>query len=259
MTIVLNEHEWARDMIENRSLGKKAFETLTRVARYYLDGGMQKREVRKLLDEFLLRCNPTASLPKWSNTLDWALRRALKSKAVIIDYIPVTEEEMSKIDALDGRQIRRLAFTLLCLSKYWDAVNPYGDHWVNTKQQEIMKMANTEPSLRRQCAMYNALQQMGYIDFSKKVDNTNVRVLFSGGEHEAMRVTDFRNLGYQYLMYHGEPYFECANCGIVTKLNSGGEGRGRPQKYCRECAAEIQLKQMVNHVMAGRKKPPVSS
>ena len=85
MTIVLNENEWAKEMIESHSLGKRAFETLTRVARYYLDEGMSKKETRRMLDEFLLRCDPSAPLPRWTDTLDWALNRALKSKAVKID------------------------------------------------------------------------------------------------------------------------------------------------------------------------------
>ncbi len=259
MTIVLNENEWAKEMIESHSLGKRAFETLTRVARYYLDEGMSKRETRRMLDEFLLRCDPSAPLPRWTDTLDWALNRALKSKAVKIDYIPIMSEEMDKIDALEGRQIRRLAFALLCLSKYWDVVNPRGDHWVNTKQQEIMKMANAEPSLRRQGAMYNALHQLGYVEFSKKVDNTNVKVLFGGGENEIMRVSDFRNLGYQYLMFHGEPYFECENCGIVTKYTPPERGSGRRPKYCRDCAEEVHMKQMVNAVMRYRGKPAAYS
>ena len=77
MTIVLNEHEWARDMIESRSLGAKPFETLSRVAKYYIDKDYSKKGVRGMLDTFLLQCEPTASLPKWSETLDYAVARAL--------------------------------------------------------------------------------------------------------------------------------------------------------------------------------------
>ena len=70
MTIVLNEHEWAEEMITSRSLGKKPYETLCRVARYYLDNGIPKKEVRRMLDTFLIQCDPTASLPRWANSLD---------------------------------------------------------------------------------------------------------------------------------------------------------------------------------------------
>lgn len=251
MTIVLNEHEWARDMIESRSLGTKPFETLSRVAKYYIDKDYSKKEVRSMLDTFLLQCEPTASLPKWSETLDYAVARALKYNAIKIDGIEITKPEMERIDALDGKQIRRLAFTLLCLAKYWDIVNPQGDHWVNNKDSDIMRIANIKASIKRQSLMYFNLNEAGMIQFSKKVDNTNVRVCFITPGEVAMVVTDFRNLGYQYLKYHDEPYFECQNCGITVKNAST---TGRKPKYCRECAVEIHMQQTVNSVMCQRHK-----
>lgn len=249
MTIVLNEHEWARDMIESRSLGAKPFETLSRVAKYYIDKDYSKKEVRGMLDTFLLQCDPTASLPKWSDTLDYAVARALKYDAIEIDGIEITKPEIERIDALGGKQIRRLAFTLLCLAKYWDVVNPHGDHWVNSRDSEIMRMSNINTSIKRQSLMYFKLNEFGMIQFSKKVDNTNVRVCFITPGDTAMVITDFRNLGYQYLKYHGEPYFECQNCGITVKFDNK---TGRKRKYCKECAVEIHMKQTVNSVMRQR-------
>ena len=140
--IVLNEHEWAEEMIASRSLGKKPFETLSRVSRYYIDNGIPKNQVRKMLDVFLIQCEPTASIPKWADTIDAALARALKYEAVSIKSIDITKPEMDRIDALDGKQIRRLAFTLLCLAKYWDSISRSKEHWVNNKDCDIMRMAN---------------------------------------------------------------------------------------------------------------------
>ena len=250
MTIVLNENDWAEDMIKAQSLGKKPFETLCRVARYYIDKGISKSKTRKLLDTFLLQCEPTASIPKWADTLDAALSRALKYEAVAIESIDITSPEMKRIDVLNGKQIRRLAFTLLCLSKYWDAVNPNTNHWVNNKDSDIMRLANINTSIKRQSAMYHELQQNGMLQFSRKVDNTSVRVLFAQQGDCVMKITDFRNLGYQYLRYHGEPYFECSNCGITTKYTN--PEKGRRQKYCKACAVEVATQQSVNSIMRMR-------
>lgn len=247
MTIVLNEHEWAKEMISSRSLGKKPFETLTRVAKYYIDKEYSKRDVRKMLDAFLIQCEPSASLPKWSNTIDYALDRALRYEAIKIDYIEITKPEMEIIDSLEGKQLRRLAFTLLCLAKYWDVVNPQGAHWVNSKDCDIMRMANINTSIKRQSLMYHTLHAAGLVQFSKKVDNTNVRVCFIKEGEPVLCISDFRNLGYQYLKYHGEPYFECQNCGIVTKVNS--PTCGTKPKYCKECAVTVHTQQKVNSVM----------
>lgn len=251
MTIVLNEHEWAEGMINSRSLGSKPYETFCRVAKYYIDKNYSKRETRKMLDTFLLQCEPTASLPKWADMLDYAVNKATKYNAIMIDHIGISKTELAKIDSLEGTQLRRLAFTLLCLAKYWDIVNPNGDHWVNSKDTEIMRMANINTSIKRQSSMYHTLNELGFIRFSKKVDNTNVRVCFIDNGEKALEVSDFRNLGYQYLKYKGEPYFECENCGLTVKVKTV---KGRKQKYCQDCAIEIQMQQIVNSVMRNRNK-----
>lgn len=259
MTIVLNEHEWAEEMISSRSLGKKPFETLYRVSRYYIDNGIPKNEVRKMLDVFLIQCEPTASIPKWADTLDAALSRAVRYEAVSIKSIDITKAEMNKIDSLDGKQIRRLAFTLLCLAKYWDIVGKTSEHWVNSKDSDIMRMANINTSIKRQSLMYYNLNAAGMIQFSKKVDNTNVKVCFMAPGEVVMSITDFRNLGYQYLKYHGEPYFECCNCGITTKYDKPNNKNSLwKQKYCKACAVEIATQQNVNSVMRLR-YPPMKS
>lgn len=253
--IVLNEHDWAEEMITTRSLGKKPFETLCRVSRYYIDNGIPKNKVRKMLDVFLVQCDPTVSLPKWADTVDAALSRASRYEAIQIKSIDITRPEMDKIDALEGQQLRRLAFTLLCLSKYWDHISKSKDHWVNSKDCDIMRMANINTSIKRQSLMYHNLRSAGMIQFSRKVDNTNVRVCFAEQGEVVMSITDFRNLGYQYLRYHGGPYFECTNCGITTKYDKPNNNNSRwKQKYCRTCAAEIDMQQRINSVMRIRKK-----
>jgi hypothetical protein len=252
MSIVLKENEWAEKRIEEGVLDKKPSETLRRVARKYIDDGYSRREVRKLTELFLLRCDPRASLPKWSDAIDYAVSRAYKYPAIQIESVHITQSEMGKIDSLPGKQIKRLAFTLLCLSKYWYLVSPDTDHWVGNKDNEVMALANINTSIKRQSMMYHSLREYGMVQFSRRVDNTNVKVCFADDDSEVVLcVSDFRNLGYQYLMYHGEPYIECKNCGITIKVDNP-HGAGRKQKYCKNCAFEINMKNIINSVMKQR-------
>ena len=234
-------------MIASRDIGVNPFETLSRVARFYLSEGYNKKETRDLLDRFLKQCDPSASLTKWSSTLDNAVKRALTTNAVNIESIEVSQPEMDIIGSIDGKQTKRLAFTLLCLAKYWDIVSPNSNHWVNSKDSEIMRMANINTSIKRQSFMYHALMEKNLIQFSKKIDNTNVRVLFLADGSPALSITDYRNLGYQYLRYTGEPYFECQNCGVVTRLRD--PVHGKKQKYCKDCAVSVAIQQRVNAIM----------
>lgn len=252
MSIELHENKWAKNMIETHDLGKKPSETLRRVARYYMDCGQSKKEARSSLEKFILECDPGASLPRWSNAIEYAVRRAAKSPAIDIDDISITEEEIKKIDALDGRQIKRLAFTLLCLAKYWSFINPDNDYWINCDNNAVMTMANINTSVKRQCAMYRTLQDADMIKPSKKVDGTSFRVCFVSDSAPAIHIKDFRNLGYQYLKYHGESYFECANCGLTTKITH--PENNRKPKYCSDCALKIRIRQTVESVMQQKGK-----
>ena len=252
MYIILNESEWAKEALDGRSLGRKPSETLRHIARYYLSGGYKKQAVKKKLEEFIASCDPTASIPKWSSLIEYATNKASKEEIISIECVEITKPEMAKIDAITSVQERRLAFTLLCLAKYLKAINPSSDFWVNIKDNEIMSMANINTSIKRQCQMFRNLKDAGLIKFSKKVDNTNVRVNFVEDGDVALKIYDFRNLGYQYLMYNGQPYFECESCGIITKRSN--PTRGARQKYCVDCAQKIAIKQRVESVMRYREK-----
>lgn len=250
MAIVLNEYEWARDKIISRTLGKRPFETLSRVARYYIENNYSKKDVKKMLNTFLIQCDHAASLPKWEKTIDCALDKALKRGSINVSCIQISKPEMQRIEALSGKQLQRLAFTLLCLAKYWNIANPNANGWINNKDSEIMNMANINTSVKRQSLLFHILNEAELIQFSKKIDNTNVKVCFIEDGETAVTVCDFRNLGYQYMRYKGEPYFECQNCGIVTRERGGG--KGAKQKYCRSCAIEVAAKQRIDSVMKKR-------
>ena len=250
MSLILNEYEWAENMIREHELGNKPVETLSRVARYYHANHYSKHEIRSLLDDFLLKCDPSASLPKWSDTLDKVVKSCNKYSLVILDGVDVSYDELEKIEKLNGKQIRRLAFTLLCSAKYWDAVSDTNNHWSNCSDKEIMQMANINTSIKRQSLMFSELRANGLIKFSKKIDNLNVQVEFICDDESAIHIIDFRNLGYQYEKFYGGPYFICENCGLTVKMNS--PYKGRRQKYCQNCAAEVRAKQNINAAMRYR-------
>ena len=174
-----------------------------------------------------------------------------KYPIIKMDGVDISVEEMEAIEKLEGKQLRRLAFTLLCVAKYWDAVSEKNDHWVNTPDREIMQMANVSTSIKRQSAMFAELKAVGMIRFSRKIDNLNVRVVFMEDGETVLHIQDFRNLGYQYLKYYGGPYFECENCGLTVKIQE--PARGRRQKYCPSCAIEVGVRQRVNWVMRERR------
>lgn len=227
MSIVLNEYEWAERMINNHDLGKRPVETLNRVAKYYLATGYSKREVRRMLDTFLIQCDPSASLPSWSDMLDKIAKNVDKYPIIRVDGIDVTGKEMEAIEKLDGKQLRRLAFTLLCVAKYWDAVSERNDHWANTSDREIMQMANISTSIKRQSALFAELKNADMVRFSKKIDNLNVKVVFMRRAKSLYISMISATWGISILNTMAHPILSAKIVGLRSRFRSHPEAAGR--------------------------------
>lgn len=251
--IILNERKWAEDAVENKNLHGCTFMTSKLVARLYLNLGQDKPSAVESVRKFIESCDTILSSVKVSDIAEAAVCAAYKHDFVEIDSIPVSATEMQTIRQIPfGRQAERLAFTLLCLAKYWNAYYNNDSSWVNNKDTEIMSIANIKTSSARQSKLYRNLNEAGLISFSKRVDCTNVKVNFCDkNDDSVMEVTDFRNLGNQYLMYIGEPFFVCEECGMVTKANNAGVGR--KQKYCKDCAMAVKNAQSMKSAMRKKK------
>ena len=185
MSIVLNEKEWVLERIFSPNPKDKKSEVLSRLTKFYSSEGLSKSETARRLEEYLLCLDSAVSLPKWSKTIERYVKKHYGEPLLQIDFIPISKEELEVIDSLKGEQTKRLAFTLLCLSKYQRKLNRLNDYWVCVKESEIMRLANINTSLERRCAMFSYLNECGLIEFSKRIDNTNVRVCFAdSGENE---------------------------------------------------------------------------
>lgn len=239
-SIVLNERIFAEDAIKNSKLGTKPIETLNRVAKYYHNEGYSPKKIENMLETFLLRCDPTINPVKWQTTITKLTKSAGKYKLIEIDGIRITKDEMDKIQQLHGKMSQRLMFTMLCLAKYGNMVSPSNNCWVNRKDNEIFKLANIVITTKRQSLMINDLWALQYIGYSRVVDNININVKIINEESPTvLYVTDFRNLGNQYMKYCGEKYIECQYCGQVVRQNRN------VQKYCSACAVEIDRQKSI--------------
>lgn len=234
MSIVLNERECAIEALQRCTLDTKPLETLGRVAKYYRAEGYKKSEIHSMLESFMLKCDPTINIVKWQDAIDRQIKDAEKFPLIELDGIPITQSELDFCDKLPGKQMKRLMFTLICLAKFCNAVSDRNNNWVNRPDKEIFKMANVVTPIKRQSLMLNDLREAGLIRFSRKVDNININVsCIDNTGDPVLIITDYRNLGYQYMRHCGEPYFECSSCGVVIKRT------GKNHKYCSDCAVDI--------------------
>lgn len=250
--IVLNEIEWVDNLLSGNANTAGIMETLIRLAKYYTYCGQKKSAVKKSLEDYLRKRGETPETVRLQQMIDSSIRISSKSKIFVSDGVDITQGELDAIEAVDGWQARRLAFTLLCLAKYLNQKRAKNDWWVSTPDKDIIRLANISATIKRQSAIFAKLQEAGLIRFSKKVDDLSVQVLFASDGEPVIHISDFRNIGNQYMRIYHNGYYVCENCGLVLKDPHRAGQNCRPRKYCDDCAMKIKVKQNVESVMRHR-------
>ena len=160
-----------------------------------------------------------------------------------IEYVPIYQSEIDKISALDNDRKKKFLFTVYAVARFMDS-----NGWINKKDlsgiTEIFKLANISLTQKDKLVLIHELYKDGYISFSKRVDNLNIRVELSDGKNDSItyKVYDFNNLGNQYIGNFKDGYKQCAICGKKIK------SKGNRHKYCDACARQKHLESKRNNM-----------
>lgn len=239
LEIILNEKKKAEEIIESGEIGEKPAATLNLLARYYrqIDGISGKTLFNKL-DSFMTTYYRNYNPVKWTDTIEKQVKISQKYPLLEADSVQITRNEIDTIKGIGARRIERVLFTMLCLAKFYDIKNPKNNHWVNLDDKVIFSMAAAPMSKKDQNKIFHYLYVNGYIAFSRKVDNLNSQILFVDNESDIVaEISDFRKLGYEYLLLMGENYFRCKSCGILSKQNKAGS-----RQFCNNCVGYKPMK-----------------
>ena len=233
--IILNEREYVEDCLKNGLVDSKPFNTLSILAKYYYHiCGYRKKKITTLLLEFLSKHYPRYELNEfsWHSSIEKIAANAGSYRLYEIKGVKITKSEMETITNIHNKVLERLMFTMLCLAKLSNVKNPKNNGWVNAESKEIFEYARIACKCDEREVKIGKLWQMGLLEFSKRNDNMNCRVTFINDEDtEEMFVSDFRELGYEYMAYKGDNFIRCRECGILTRGNKNGT-----RKYCKDCA-----------------------
>lgn len=218
--LIINEREFVEYVLVSKDLGSEPAATLFRVQKYYASLGFNRSEVSRKTSE-LIRMSAPMDMERLEAIAADMIKNAMHEPLVELGFIPITVSEMDKIEVLKSLPLRKLAFTLLVLSKYHTAVRPESSGWITESDAQLFAMANVNAPRDKHGLMLNDIAQAGLISFANTVDSASVRVLFATPGTEAMRITDMRNLGYQYARYIGVGrYKPCATCGLLVPATS---------------------------------------
>lgn len=231
MNLIMNERKEAEKIIESGDINFDTGAKLSLLARYYASIDKKPKEIKTLLQEIMVKKYNNYHPDDWELALQKYVNKAKKYPIVEIDEIPITKNEMRTISQINNKKLEKLAFVLLVLAKFCNMRNENNNNWVMVDEYSVFLRARITGNTIAQYSCFYKLAKMDLITYSKKVDNINVRVGFIDNDSEiALKVTDLRELGYQYLMYKGEKFIKCAECGIVTRATIHNK------KYCKNCA-----------------------
>ena len=222
----MNERRRAEDILGSVSETKNPIHNVYLLARYYYAQGMKQKEVSERIEDYL-RQFPFLVLPKWQKTVDKIIEKAKGKELIEIESIGITEKELATIAQLRKESLKKLAFAMLCIAKYFNTIRPENNSWVNTPDKDVFRMADIRTlDYKRQQKLIRELYLLGLVGYSKVVDNINLQVLFVDADAEpVLHISQFDDLGYQYLEYVGDPSIvHCKCCGIKRHGGSYGDG-----------------------------------
>ena len=246
---ILNEKDYIRGVLASKKkpndLPMGYFIML--IAKYYFNNGEAFEDLIEIVKNKLLEFNiENYQEYKWSNkivkTCKFLYESEDNSKFKELEYIPIYQKEINLISTLPNDRQKKFMFTLYAIARYMDS-----DGWINKKDlrglSEVFKLANVTLTLEKKNEMLHELYANGYISFGKKIDNLNIKVnLCSGADEEvAYKLTDFTNIGNQYIGNFKKGYKQCKCCG--KKIRDTGSRK----KYCDKCAYDIKLKQNIGY------------
>lgn len=236
----MNEYLYAKSLTEktpltSQDIGNKPSATLNLLARYYRDIGKTNDEIKQLLDKFLCDClKNNYESSKWVSTIDYQVLKSKKYGLKKVDKVEITANEMNVVNQLKNKSHRKILFTMLVISKFYNEVSENNNNWVNLEYKQIFGLANVAMTIKNQALLVNELYKQNLISISRKVGKPNIQVNFVDSKSDSTKIVltinRLWNLGKEYLLYCGENYIRCEKCGDIIKNYRNSN------KYCKRCA-----------------------
>lgn len=228
---ILNEKEYAEKCLRDGIIDRNPYQVISILAKYYYHHcGFKRKQIVDLLIDYLKKYYTRYELneDQWMLAIEKLATNAQKEKLYEFSGVKITENEINTIKNIKNKSLEKLAFTSLCLAKLNNLKNPCNNGWVNTETGDIFKAAHISCSVFEQDVKLNKLYLLGLVEFPKKNDNLNYRITFIDNDgDEELFISDFRELGYEYLNYLGEDFIRCGECGILTRPSENNQ-----KKYC---------------------------
>lgn len=241
-TIVLNEVEFVERALSEQRILYSARDTISRLAKYYCQvNEVAPSEAKTLLNQFIDEAIPASGRETWKRAAAFYVDNPNRYPLSAIDFIVVTDHELSTIRQLDSTLKERLMTTLLVLAKYYNAIRTDNDNHVFTDFPSLFKLANIRHSEKVRMKLLGDLSDQGLISCEQRLSNNvlQINIVDDTGE-PALKICDMRNIGFQYNALSQSGYVVCEDCGLVIKKKSNSH------KFCSDCATYRKMNSALN-------------
>lgn len=229
MNFILNEKNFVEDVIDGIADSDIICTTslnymITMFAKYYLLFGGDDEEYMSIIAS-----SKNVSFYKVYSLFDKKVKM-FNSKECSLrekDRIEITDNELEQIAKIDNRKCRKLMFTFLVLSKFYD------NQWINLKFSEIFKLSNLPITVNERAQLLKKLISEKYISMNNYSSDLSIKVEIEQGKGEKKAyITEINDLGKKYLTF-SENKMMCKRCGriIVKTIHN--------RLYCKNCKLEI--------------------
>lgn len=231
--IIVNEVEFAERCLKEGLCGEKPYKVASILARYYYhEKRLKPKQIKAKLSDFLETYDETYArqTEQWLEKMPNIIKYAKEHPLHHITGVSIRKSEMELIGSLHNRTLERLAFTLLCLAKFNNLKNAQNDNWVNYDWKTIFNLAHISGGDMERAKKLSALAEAGFTERSHLWGNNSSRVVYVTDEgEEVLFVSDFRELGYEYVNYRSGGFIRCGECDRLFKPSYYN------QLYCSEC------------------------
>lgn len=248
---ILNEKKYAEDLINGGAIKGTIGQAIYILGKYYYSLGLSTDDVFTNISQYVHdNLPPTEKNAKYNNPcyLKSVCSSAQNKQLSKIDSIPITKNEIERIEQLGAPHLQRFAFTLLCLAKHNQMIYEDNTGYIkvipktrSSKQKnkgytgvDLSKIANIQGGNKDKRASWErALQNMGMLDCSVPdkygAQQYNVTFIDTSGK-AVLQIEDLRDLGLIWRKWNGECVTTCEKCGRPILQN-----KNRTKKYCSDC------------------------
>lgn len=253
--VILNEQEIVKDMLQgNRNNKIKTYNKMVMLVKYFLkQGGDTELELQEQVLKVLEKTEDNFKRIYWEEKTRDTVKRLLNKRngkaglleLTNINKMPITKKEIDTILMAKNKIDKKMLFIMLLYAKISNIIFHSTEGWFNQERKNIFKEAKVSGCRtdKEKSEVIYRLVKEGYITKNKRTGNLGLKVNFIDNEENpkiAFEVTDLADCHaiYSYLIYIGEKWKLCENCGdtyfkVTTNV----------KKYCPTCAKKVKLEQ----------------